>query len=286
MTGFLATIAEPLAYDFMWRAMGVGVFISVLCAVLSCFIVLKGWALVGDALSHAVLPGIVVAYVAGLPLVLGAAASGLACVWLAGAANGRTRVKPDALLGISFTGFLAVGLILMVATPSEIHFMHVLFGNLLGIETAAILQVLAVGVPTLAIVLAWRKDLVLAAFDPAQARVIGLSPVRLELLLLALTAFTVVVAMQAVGIALVMAMLVTPGCIGRLLADRFDRMLIAAASSAAFATALGTLASFWADGATGATIVLVQATLFVLAFLFAPRRGLLARHRAVARAGS
>jgi manganese transport system permease protein/manganese/iron transport system permease protein len=272
--GLLDLIIEPLRHGFMLRALAVGTFISAVCAVLSCFVVLKGWSLVGDALSHAVLPGIVLAYILGLPMGLGALASGMACVALAGAARPYSRVKPDALLGIAFSGFLAVGLILLVATPSDIHFLHVLFGNLLGIEPRAIVEALAAGTITLAAVLVLRKDLVLLCFDPAQARVIGLSPGRLELILLVLVALTVVAALQAVGVVLVVAMLVTPGCIGFLLAERFDRMMLIAVGSAVLAALAGTLASFWLDGATGASIVLVQALLFVLAFAAARfRRG-------------
>lgn len=274
--GVFELIIEPLRHGFMLKALAVGTFISAVCAVLSCFVVLKGWSLVGDALSHAVLPGIVLAYIVGLPMGLGALASGIACVALAGAARPYSRVKSDALLGIAFSGFLAVGLILLVATPSDIHFLHVLFGNLLGIEPEAIIEALAAGTVTLAAVLILRKDLVLLCFDPAQAQVIGLSPGRLEVILLVLVALTVVAALQAVGVVLVVAMLVTPGCIGFLLAERFDRMMLIAVGSAALAAIAGTLASFWLDGATGASIVLAQALLFVLAFAAARFRRRLA----------
>jgi len=268
--GFLDLIFEPLRHGFMLKALAVGTFVSVVCAVLSCFVVLKGWALVGDALTHAVLPGIVLAYIVGLPMGLGALASGIACVVLAGAARPYSRVKPDALLGIAFSGFLAIGLILLVATPSDIHFIHVLFGNLLGIEPPEIIQAVVIGGVALGAVLVMRKDLVLLCFDPGHARVIGLSPARLELVLLVLVAMTVVSALQAVGIVLVVAMLITPGCIGFLLARRFSRMVVIAVLAAVLSAVAGTLASFWLNGATGASIVLVLALLFVLAFLTAP----------------
>jgi ABC-type Mn2+/Zn2+ transport system permease subunit len=269
--GIFDLIVEPLRHGFMLKALAVGTFVSIVCAVLSCFVVLKGWALVGDALTHAVLPGIVLAYILGLPMGLGALASGVACVALAGAARPYSRVKPDALLGIAFSGFLALGLILLVATPSDIHFMHVLFGNLLGIESAEIIQAVAIGAIALAAVLVMRKDLVLLCFDPGHARVIGLSPRRLELVLLVLVALTVVSALQAVGVVLVVAMLITPGCIGFLLADRFSRMIVIAVAAAIVSAIAGTLASFWLNGATGASIVLVLVLLFVLAFFAAPR---------------
>ncbi len=269
--GFLDLLLEPLRHGFMLKALAVGTFVSVVCAVLSCFVVLKGWALVGDALTHAVLPGIVLAYIVGLPMGLGALASGVACVVLAGAARPYSRVKPDALLGIAFSGFLALGLILLVATPSEIHFIHVLFGNLLGIEAPEIVQAILTGSVALAAVLVMRKDLVLVCFDPGHARVIGLSPGRLELLLLVLVAMTVVTALEAVGVVLVVAMLVTPGCIGFLLAARFSRMVVIAVAAAIVAAVAGTLASFWLNGATGASIVLVLFLLFVVALFASPR---------------
>ncbi|WP_342239596.1 metal ABC transporter permease [Inquilinus sp. OTU3971] len=275
LLSLLEAAAEPLRHGFMVEAMLIAAFVGTVCAVLSCFVVLKGWALVGDAVSHAVLPGIILAYVAGLPMSLGAVASGMACVLSAGAIEARCRVKSDAVLGIAFTGFLALGMVLLVATPSDIHFMHVLFGNLLGIEPADKIQTLAVGSVTLVAVLLLRKDLILFCFDPGQARVMGISPRRLELILLALVAATIVAALQAVGVVLVMAMLVTPGCIGLLLADRFGRVMAAAVGSAVLSSVLGTLLSFWLDGATGPTIVVVQALLFALAFLFAPKKGLL-----------
>ncbi|HEY9344896.1 MAG TPA: metal ABC transporter permease [Inquilinus sp.] len=275
LLSLLEAAAEPLRHGFMVEAMLVAAFVGTVCAVLSCFVVLKGWALVGDAVSHAVLPGIILAYVAGLPMSLGAVASGMACVLSAGAIEARCRVKSDAVLGIAFTGFLAFGMVLLAETPSNVHFMHVLFGNLLGIEPADMIQTLAVGSVTLAAVLVLRKDLILFCFDPGQARVTGISPRRLELILLLLVAATIVAALQAVGVVLVMAMLVTPGCIGLLLADRFGRVMAAAVASAVLSSVLGTLLSFWLDGATGPSIVVVQALLFALAFLFAPKKGLL-----------
>jgi len=273
----LDAAAEPLRHGFMIKAMLIAAFVGTVCAALSCFVVLKGWALVGDAVSHAVLPGIILAYVAGIPMSLGAVASGMACVLSAGAIEARCRVKSDAVLGIVFTGFLAFGMVLLVETPSDVHFMHVLFGNLLGIETGDVIQTLAVGSVTLLAVMLLRQDLILFCFDPGQARVTGLSPRRLELILLLLVAATIVAALQAVGVVLVMAMLVTPGCIGLLLADRFGRVMAVAIGSAVASSVIGTLASFWLDGATGPCIVVVQALLFGLAFLFSPKAGLLRR---------
>jgi manganese transport system permease protein/manganese/iron transport system permease protein len=268
-------VLEPLRHGFMIKAMLVGAFVCAVCAALSCFIVLKGWSLVGDAISHAVLPGIVLAYLLGVPMALGAVASGILCVQAAGSVAARSRVKPDAALGILFTGFLAVGMVLVAAFPGDIDFTHILFGNLLGIETANLVQALILGGLALVTVLVKRRDLVLFCFDPVQAQVIGLSPRRLEALLLLLVAATAVASLQAVGLALILAMLITPGCVGLLVSRRFDQALCFAMGSAVLSAVVGTLASFYLDGATGPCIVLAQAAQFVIAFVLSPRGGLL-----------
>ncbi|TDR93032.1 metal ABC transporter permease [Enterovirga rhinocerotis] len=275
--GPLELLIEPLRHGFMVQAMLVGAFVCAVCAALSCFVVLKGWSLVGDALAHAVLPGIVLAALAGLPMALGAIASGILCVQAAGFVSATSRVKPDAVLGILFTGFLALGIVLVTAFPGDVDFTHILFGNLLGITTADLVQTLVLGTLALGVVLVMRRDFVLFCFDPVQARVNGLSPRWLEQLLLLLVAATAVASLQAVGLALVLAMLITPGCVGLLLARRFDAVLAVAMGSAVLSAVVGTLASFHLDGATGPCIVLAQAIQFVAAFLFAPRRGILRR---------
>lgn len=275
----LIALLEPLRYGFMIEAVLFGSFVAAVCAVLSCFIVLKGWALVGDAVAHAVLPGIILAWLAGVPLALGAVASGVACVASAGLIDANTRVKPDAILGIVFTGFLAVGLILLAAVPSDVHFMHVILGNLLGVERADMIQAVIVGTATLIGVAVMRKDLILVCFDPGHADAIGLSRRRLELTLLVLVATATVTALQAVGLVLAVAMLITPGCIGFLLTERFDRMMLVAVTAAIASTVIGTLASFHIDAASGPAVVVAQGCLFIAAFCLAPRKGLLAaRH--------
>jgi ABC-type Mn2+/Zn2+ transport system permease subunit len=276
----LDLVMEPFRHEFMVRAMLVGVFVCSVCAALSCFVVLKGWSLVGDAVSHAVLPGIVLAYLLGVPMALGAIASGVLCVQAAGGVAARSRVKPDAALGILFTGFLAGGLVLVAAFPGEVDFMHVLFGNLLGIERAELLQALVLGSLALVTLVAKRRDLALFCFDPVQASVVGLSPTRLEALLLLLVAAVAVASLQVVGLALILAMLITPGCVGLLLARRMDAVLGVAMGSAALSAVVGTAVSFHLDGATGPCIVLAQALVFALAFVLSPRGGL-RRPRAV-----
>ncbi len=267
---------EPFRYGFMTDALLIGAVVGAVCAVLSCFLVLKGWALMGDAIAHAILPGIVLAYLAGLPLALGAFVSGLGCAAATGWIKANSRIKEDTVMGIVFTGLFALGLVLFTKVQTEAHLTHLLFGNILGIEKADLIQTLVAAVITLVVVIVMRKDLLLYCFDSIHARAIGLNTGLLYYLLLALLAGTVVASLQAVGIILVVAMLVTPGCTARLLTDRFDRMLVLAVASSVLASCLGVYVSFFINGATGACIVLCQSLFFTLAWLFGPKHGLLA----------
>ncbi len=273
-------LLEPFQFQFMVEAMVAGAFVATVCAVLSCYLVLKGWSLMGDAISHAVLPGIVIAYAIGAPLAAGAFASGLFCAVATGYVKAQTRLKEDAVMGVVFTGLFAFGLVLFTKIKTDLHLDHILFGNILGIERSDLLEIFAVGGVTLAVVLALRRDLLLFCFDPGHARSIGLRTNFLYYLLLSLLAATIVASLKAVGIILVIAMLVTPGCIGFLLTDRFSRMMAVAAASAVFSAVAGVYVSFFINASTAACMVLVQTLLFMLALLFAPKRGLItARHR-------
>lgn len=272
-------LLEPFQYSFMVDAMVVGVAVGAVCAVLSCYLVLKGWSLMGDAISHAVLPGIVIAYAAGLPLAIGAFASGLLCAVLTGYIKANTRVKEDTVMGVVFTGLFAFGLVLFTKVKSDLHLDHILFGNILGLAPGDLRDTLIVAGITLALVLALRRDLLLYCFDAGHARTIGLRTGLLYYLLLSLLAVTIVVSLKAVGIILVIAMLVTPGCIGYLLTDRFNRMLAIATASAVGSSVLGVYVSFFLNASTGACIVLLQAAIFLSALFFAPRHGLLAARR-------
>jgi ABC-type Mn2+/Zn2+ transport system permease subunit len=250
-----------------------------MCAVLSCFLILKGWSLMGDAVSHAVLPGIVLAYIFALPLTLGAFLAGLLCATGSGFVKRHSRIKEDTAMGVVFTGLFAFGLVLFSKTPSDMHLDHILVGNILGISTAQVKQTLLLGSCVLVVSLLLRRDLLLICFDPVQARVMALPDQFLTYLLLGLLALAIVVAMQAVGIILVVAMLITPGCVAYLWTDRFDRMLIIAALSSVIATVTGILVSFHADASTSGCIVLAQALLFVLSLVLAPKYGMLARRK-------
>ena len=282
MTALWNLIAVPLHYPFMQRALVVAVLVGAVCAVLSCYLVLKGWALMGDAISHAVLPGLVIAVVLSLPLALGAFAAGLACALLTGYLKENSRVKEDTVMGIVFSGMFGFGLVLFTKIETDQHLLHVLFGDLLGVTAGDLVETAIIAGVTLLAVLLKRRDLLLYAFDPQHARAIGL-PVRLiHNALLILLSLTIVASLKAVGIILVVAMLVAPGAIAYLLSDSFDRMLVIAAVVAIGASVVGTLLSFHVDGATGPCIVLIQTAVFILAFLFAPKRGVLTRRRLTA----
>ena len=278
MTWVQAWILAPYAHPFMIQALLVGLTVATLCALLSCFVVLKGWSLMGDAVSHAILPGVVGAHLLGIPLVIGAFTAGLGCALMAGAVPATTRVKEDAALGVVFSGMFAVGLVMLTQVRSDVHLSHVLFGSILGIEASDLWQTLAVAAAGLAVLAVRGRDLVLFLFDPGQARVAGLSPGRLRILLLALLAAAIVAGTGAVGVILVVALLITPGAIGVLLADRFGRMCGVAVAAGWIATAAGLHASFVLDASPAGCIVLALSALFAAALAFSPRHGLVRRH--------
>jgi manganese/iron transport system permease protein len=281
MSMALDWLIVPLSYPFMQRALVVSLLVAAVCAVLSCYLVLKGWSLMGDAISHAVLPGIVIAYAIGLPLALGAFAAGLSCALFTGYLKENSRVKEDTVMAIVFSGMFGLGLVLFTKIETDQHLLHILFGNVLGVTPADLIETAIIAGGTLLIVLLKRRDLMLYCFDPNHARAIGL-PVRvLHYGLLVLLSLTIVSALKAVGIILVIAMLIAPGATAYLLTDRFDRMLLIAVATALASAALGTLVSFHIDGATGACIVLVQTAIFMLAFLFAPKGGLVSLRRPI-----
>jgi manganese transport system permease protein len=275
----LLALLQPFQYEFMVKATLVSALTGTICAVLSCFVVLKGWSLMGDAVSHSVLPGVVLAYVLNLPYAVGAFVFGLLSVVSIGFIKARSRVKEDTVIGVVFTGLFALGLVLMSRISSEVHLSHILFGDVLGISDADVWQTVIVGAVTLGVVLVLRRDLLLFCFDPTHARSIGLNTMFLYYALLVVLALTIVTALQTVGVILVVAMLVTPGATAYLLSDRFDRMLVVAVASSIFSGVAGTYISYFLDGATGACIVVLQTLLFLAAFVFAPKHGVLAKRR-------
>jgi manganese/iron transport system permease protein len=258
----------PLSYGFMQRALMVAVLVGAVCSVLSCYLILKGWSLMGDAISHAVLPGIVIAFVLGLPLAVGAFAAGLGCAAATGYLRENSRVKEDTVMGIVFSGMFGFGLVLFTKVETDQHLNHILFGDMLGVTARDLIETGIVAGGTLIAVLAKRRDLLLYCFDPQHARAIGLPVRALHYGLLSLLSLTIVASLKAVGIILVVAMLIAPGAIAYLISNRFERMLVIAAVAAIGSCVIGTLVSFHIDGATGPCIVLIQMGLFVIAFLF------------------
>jgi manganese/iron transport system permease protein len=272
MTWFNDLIVVPLSYDFMQRALAVALIVGAASAVLSCFLVLKGWSLMGDAVSHAVLPGIVVAFVLGLPLAVGAFFAGLSCALATGYLKENSRVKEDTVMGIVFSGMFGFGLVLFTKVETDQHLNHILFGNMLGVTVRDLVETALIGGGALALVLMKRKDLLVYCFDPQHARAIGLPVRTLHYGLLVLLALTIVASLKAVGIILVVSMLVAPGAIAYLLSNRFDRMLVIASVVAISSSVLGTLVSFHIDGATGPCIVLIQTAVFVAALVHSQAR--------------
>jgi len=256
-------LAAPLAHDFMVRGLIVAVLVGTGCAVLSCYLVLKGWSLMGDAISHAVLPGIVLAHVGGLPMKLGALVAGLGCALATGYIRRNSRVREDAVLAVVFAGMFAAGLVLFVKVDTDQHLNHVLFGNVLGVTWREVVETGLVVVPVVALALLRRRDLFLVCFDPGHARAIGLDAKRLEIALLVGLALVIVAALSAAGIVLVVAMLIAPGAIGFVATRRFDAMIAVAASVSIGASVLGVLASFHLDVATAPLIVVLQAACFL-----------------------
>lgn len=270
-------ILEPLGYGFMINALATAVTAAGVCAVLSCWLVLIGWSLMGDAVSHAVLPGVVLAYVFSVPFAIGALLFGFLAVALIGAVRDTSRIKEDAAIGIVFSTLFALGLVLISVTPSQTDLGHIIFGNLLGVSKAELIQIVILGVLALSALLLKRKDFTLFAFDATHAHAIGLSPRLLGATLLGLLALTSVVALQAVGVILVVAMLIIPGATAHLLTDRFGRMLLIAPAISVSCAVIGLYVSYYLDTASGGMIVLTQGAVFALVYLFSPTQGLLGR---------
>lgn len=272
----LATLVEPFTYDYMRNAILVAALVGGVCGFLSAYLMLKGWSLIGDALSHAIVPGVAGAYMLGLPFAFGAFLSGglaaMAILFL----NQRTKLKEDAIIGLIFTSFFGLGLFMVSISPVSIDIKTIVLGNILAITPADTLQLVLIGgISLLVLTLKW-KDLMVTFFDENHARSIGLKPERLKVIFFTLLAASTVAAMQTVGAFLVIAMVVTPGATAYLLTDRFQRLILMALGIGAGTSFVGAYASYFLDGATGGIIVVLQTIIFLAAFLFAPKHGLLA----------
>ncbi|WP_370400167.1 metal ABC transporter permease [Sulfitobacter sp. JB4-11] len=272
----IETLLQPFGYSYMINAMWVSALVGSVCAFLSCYLMLKGWSLIGDALSHSVVPGVAGAYMLGLPFALGAfIAGGLA----AGAMlflSERSGLKIDVIIGLIFTSFFGLGLFIVSVNPMSVSIQTITMGNILAITPEDTLQLALIGFVTLAVLLTKWKDLMVTFFDENHARTIGLRPEVLKAVFFVLLSASVVAAMQTVGAFLVIAMVVTPGATAYLLCDRFERLIILSVSIGAVTSFLGAYISFFLDGATGGVIVCLQTLIFLAAFVFAPTHGLLA----------
>jgi manganese/iron transport system permease protein len=275
----MSELLVPFSYDYMLKAMWVSALVGGTCAFLSAYLMLKGWSLMGDALGHAIVPGVAAAYLLKLPYAAGAFIAGILAAFGMTLVRTHTRLREDAVIGIVFTSFFAAGLLLASINPMSVSIQTIALGNILGISDEDALQVVSISVVTLGLLLLKWKDLMLLFFDESQARAVGLRPTALKVLFFALLSATTVAALQTVGACLVIAMVVTPGATAYLLTDRFQRLLALSVAIGVSTSALGAYISYFLDGATGGVIVVLQTLVFLSAFIFAPRHGLLAGRR-------
>jgi len=260
------TLLLPFQFPFMQQAFLISLIIAPPTALISCFLVMKGWALMGDAVSHAVLPGIVLAYILNIPLLIGAFAAGMTCALLTGYLGANSRVKEDTVMGVVFSGMFAIGLVMFVAVPTDIHLDHILFGNMLGISAEDLWLAGTIALITCSVLLLKWRDLLLFIFDPTQARASGLNTAVLHYGLLTILSLTIVATLTSVGLILAVGLLVTPGAIAFLLTRSFGAMLIVAVLVCAFGMVAGTYASFFLDSAPAPTVILVLTLIFLVAF--------------------
>ncbi len=277
------TLLEPFTYDYMLNAIWVSALVGGVCGFLSAYLMLKGWSLIGDALSHSIVPGVAGAYMLGLPFALGAFISGGLAAGAMLFLNQRTRLKEDAIIGLIFTSFFGLGLFMVSLSPTSVDIQTIVLGNILAITPSDTLQLVIIGGVSLVILTAKWKDLMVAFFDENHARSIGLKPDLLKVLFFTLLAASTVAALQTVGAFLVVAMVVTPGATGYLLTDRFGRVIVLGLLIGAGTSFVGAYLSYFLDGATGGIIVVLQTLIFLTAFLFAPKHGMLAARRRLRR---
>ena len=277
MTG--GALIEPFAYSYMVNAMAVSALVGGVCAFLSAFLMLKGWSLIGDALSHSIVPGVAGAYMLSLPFSLGAFLSGGLAAGAMLFLNRRTKLKEDAIIGLIFTSFFGLGLFMVSLSPTSVDVQTIVLGNILAVTASDTIQLVIIATVSLAILTMKWKDLMLAFFDENHARAVGLDPARLKLLFFTLLAACTVAALQTVGAFLVIALVVTPGATAYLLTDRFPRLIAISVAIGALSSFVGAYLSYFLDGATGGVIVVLQTILFLIAFLFAPKHGLFAARR-------
>lgn len=275
----ISILLEPFSYNYMFNAIWVSALVGGVCAFLSCYLMLKGWSLIGDALSHSIVPGVAGAYMLGLPFSIGAFFSGGLAAATMLFLNQRTKLREDTIIGLIFSSFFGLGLFMVSLNPTSVNIQTIVLGNILAIDHSDIIQLAIIGFTSLAILLLKWKDLMVTFFDENHARSIGLNPVWLKGLFFTLLSVTTVAALQTVGAFLVICMVVTPGATAYLLTDRFPKLLIISVTLGTLTSAVGTWISYFLDGATGGIIVILQTAIFLMTFLLAPKHGLIASRR-------
>ncbi len=275
MNGLGLYLSDPLGRELLLQAVLISSLIAAVAGALSCFLVLKGWALMGDAISHAILPGVVLAYLIGMPLAIGAFLAGMFCAVATGYLTENSRIKQDTVMGVVFSGMFGLGVVLYTKIETEVHLDHILFGDMLGVTWFDVLQTGVIACVSLFVIIAKRRDFLVFTFDPQHGRAVGLKVDWLHYGLLTILSLVIVSALQAVGLILSIALVIAPGAIAHLLTDRFDRMLAVSIGVGVASSVVGVLLSFHIDAAPAPTIVVVMMSLFIAAFLFAPKHGIL-----------
>jgi manganese/iron transport system permease protein len=287
MTTLLAELLVPFSYEYMTKAMWVSALVGGVCAFLSAYLMLKGWSLMGDALAHSIVPGVAGAYILGFPFAIGAFFAGILAAVGMGFVKQRTRLREDAVIGLVFTALFALGLLMASIWPTSVSVQTIVLGNILAISNEDVIQVAIISAVSLAVLTFKWKDLMVTFFDESHARTLGLNTRLLKGLFFTLLSACTVAALQTVGACLVIAMVVTPGATAYLLTDRFGRLIVISVAVGALTSLVGAYISYFLDGATGGVIVTLQTLVFLAAFFFAPKHGLLAaRRRQLAAAGS
>ena len=279
----IATLLEPFTYQYMLNAMWVSALVGAVCAFLSCYLMLKGWSLIGDALSHSIVPGVAGAYLLGMPFSIGAFFAGGLAAGTMLFLNQRTRLKEDTIIGLIFSSFFGLGLFMVSLSPTSVNIQTIALGNILAITPGDTLQLAIIGFVSLAILFVKWKDLMVTFFDETHARSIGINTSALKVLFFTLLSASTVAALQTVGAFLVIAMVVTPGATAYMLTDRFPRLLVISVVIGAATSFIGAYASYFLDGATGGIIVVLQTLIFLAAFFLAPKHGMLATRRRAAK---
>jgi manganese/iron transport system permease protein len=289
MSAVIAELLVPFSYDYMWKAMWVSALVGAVCAFLSAYLMLKGWSLMGDALGHSIVPGVAAAYIVGAPFALGAFLAGILAALGMAFVKQHSRLREDAIIGLVFTTLFALGLLMASLNPTSVSIQTIVLGNILAIADEDAMQVVIIAVVSFAILLIMWKNLMVTFFDETHARSIGINTRRVKLIFFTLLSACTVAALQTVGACLVIAMVVTPGATAYLLTDRFSRLIAIAVTFGAITSFVGAYLSYFINGATGGVIVTLQTLLFLAAFYFAPKHGVLAargKRRAVTEAAA